>query len=99
MEGEKKIRKQHSLLLSALKHTLTHTHTHQGDNGALGGELCGAEQRPDEAVDLLLLGVVFFVIRRKFRLLQQKITNDNERFTPNKIVYRNGSSSCCGLSC
>lgn len=37
--------------------------THQRDDGALGGELRGAEQRPDKAVDLLLLGVVLVVIR------------------------------------
>lgn len=46
--------------------------THQRDDGALGGELRGAEQRPDEAVDLLLLGVVLVVIGGDLRLLQQR---------------------------
>lgn len=44
--------------------------THQRDNRTLGGQLCSTEQRPDEAVDLLLLGVVFVVIRRNLGLLQ-----------------------------
>lgn len=55
-----------------------HTHTYQRDNGTLGCELCGAEQRPDKTVDLLLLRVVFFIIRRNFRLLQHKENTQNE---------------------
>lgn len=46
--------------------------THQRDDGALSGELRGAEQCPDEAVDLLLLGVVLVVIGGDLRLLQQR---------------------------
>lgn len=45
--------------------------THQSDYGALGSELCGTEQRPDEAVDLLLLRVVFVIISRNLRFLRQ----------------------------
>lgn len=50
--------------------------THQGDDGALGGELRGAEQRPDKAVDLLLLGVVLVVIGGDLGLLQQEEEED-----------------------
>lgn len=37
---------------------------HQCDDGTLGRELSGTEERPDEPVDLLLLRIVFIVIRR-----------------------------------
>lgn len=37
---------------------------HQCDDGALGGELSGAEQGPDKAVDLLLLWVAVVVVQR-----------------------------------
>lgn len=74
-EGRKRTRKQHSLLVSALKYTQTHTHTYQCDNGTFSSELCSTEQRPDEAVDLLLLRVVFVVIRRNLRFLEQNVTN------------------------
>lgn len=58
--------------------------SHQCDDGALGRELSGAEERPDEPVDLLLLWIVFIVIRWNLRLLQQTdatnltITNSEE---------------------
>lgn len=45
--------------------------THQSDDGTLGSELRGTEQRPDEAVDLLLLRVVFVIISRNLGLLRQ----------------------------
>lgn len=38
--------------------------SHQCDDGALGGELSGAEQGPDKAVDLLLLWVAVVVVQR-----------------------------------
>ena len=34
----------------------------EGDDGALGGELRGVEEGPDEAVDLPVLGVVLVVL-------------------------------------
>jgi len=46
--------------------------TYQSYNGTLSSELCSTEQCPDEAVDLLLLGVVFVIISRNFRLLLRK---------------------------
>lgn len=45
------------------------THTYQRDDGTLSRELRGAEQRPDKAVDLLLLGVVLVVVGWDLRLL------------------------------
>lgn len=89
-EGRKRIRKQHSLLVSALKYPDTHTCTYQCDNGTLSSELCGAEQRPDEAVDLFLLRVVFLIIRRNLRLLEPKTIN--KTFDLN--VYQNGDTCC-----
>ena len=46
--------------------------THQGDDGALCGQLSGAEQRPHEPVDLLLLWVVFVVIWWHFGFLRRE---------------------------
>lgn len=43
--------------------------SHQCDDGALRGELSCAEQRPDEAIDLLLLRVVLVVVQRHLGLL------------------------------
>lgn len=47
-------------------------HTHQSDNGTLGGELCSTEQGPDEAVDLFLLRIVSVIFRRNLQLLHPK---------------------------
>lgn len=49
-------------------------HTHQSDNGTLGGELCSTEQGPDEAVDLFLLRIVSVIFRRNLQLLHPKST-------------------------
>ena len=58
--------------------THTHTHTHQCDDGALCGELRSAEQRPDEAVDLLLLWVVLLVVLGHLRLLEPSERRQND---------------------
>lgn len=65
--------------------------THQRDDGALGGELRGAEQRPDEAVDLLLLGVVLVVIGGDLRLLQQR----EAKSVGYKSVNESDGANCC----
>lgn len=67
--------------------------THQSDDGTLGSELCGTEQRPDEAVDLLLLRVVFVIISRNLRLLRQ--TPEKIRMKLNQIVSQSGITNCC----
>lgn len=38
--------------------------SYQSDDGTLGRELSGAEQRPDKPVDLLLLWIVLVVVQR-----------------------------------
>ena len=44
---------------------------YQRDDGTLRRELSGAEQRPDEAINLPLLGVVLLRVRRHLRLLPE----------------------------